>query len=223
MTNRNKIFTIIFSLTVISLAFSFAHAEDGLSISPIKVELNNNIEAGTSNVPVDIKYKSDTDVKVETTSVKVSDEAKTEDNTKGTTTSESHRSAVAAFVQSLLKVADKEKGIGAQVKVIAQAQQSSDEKTVEATKSIETRSKIKTFFFGADYKNLGVLISEKMKTDNQIKQLEELVKKAYTTSGKAELNAQIEVLKAEQLKIQSFVDAHMDVFSLFGWVKKFKQ
>lgn len=216
MTNKYKYFSaIVILLSIISL--SSVRAEEGLSIVPIKVELDSNIDASTTSTSTstDVKYKSEVNAN---SSASSSTNAQME--TKSTTTSETSKSTVATFVQALLKVADRERGIGAQVKVVAQDQQSSSEKTVEATEKIETRSKIKTFFFGSDYKNLGVVRSEMVKTENQITKLEALAKKAVTASAKAELNAQIEVLKSEQIKIQAFLDAHTSTFSLFGWLKK---
>jgi len=147
---------------------------------------------------------------------------KTKDN-KGQVTAESHQSAVANFVQSLLAVADREGGIGQQVKVVAQQQNDSKEKVVESIDKVEKRSKIKTFFFGSDFKNLGDLRSQMVQTRNQIAQLTRLVDKAENDQDKTELQSQIQVLNKEQASIENFITQNENKFSLFGWAIKLFQ
>lgn len=142
-----------------------------------------------------------------------------EDN-RGQVNAESHRSAVATFVQNLLKAADREGGIGEEVRVIAQQQNDSKEKSVEAIDKIEKRSKLKTFLIGNDYKNLGALRSEIVKNRNSIKQLKRLVEKARNKDNITELNVQIQNLETEQERLENFIKDNEDQFSLFGWVAK---
>lgn len=139
---------------------------------------------------------------------------------KGQLTSASHQSTVAAFVQSLLSVADREGGIGEQVRTIAQQQNDSKNKVSDEIDSVENRSKIKTFLIGSDYKNLGALRSEMVKTRNQIDQLKRLVDKATLEEDKSTLQEQINSLEQEQTDISSFVTQHENEFSLFGWAVK---
>lgn len=142
-------------------------------------------------------------------------------STRGSDMGESHRSAVANFVQGLLKVADREKGgIGSEVRVIAQEQNDSSTTTIEAINNVDHRSSLKVFFFGSDYKNIGVLRSQMSKTTNRITRLEALVAQSTDDADKATLNAQIQVLENDQTQIDAFVSAHEDQFSLFGWFTK---
>lgn len=147
-------------------------------------------------------------------------EDKEDKDNKGRINSETHRSTVASFVQSLLTVADREGGIGDQVKVIAQQQNDSKEKSVEAINKIEKRNKIKTFLLGTDYKNLGTLRSEMVKTRNSIEQLKRLVEKAKIEENKTELQTKIQNLEKEQAAIDSFISQNESKFSLFGWAAK---
>lgn len=147
------------------------------------------------------------------------DKGKKEDN-KGRINSEVHRSTVANFVQSLLSVADREGGIGQQVRVVAQQQNDSKEKAAEAIDKIEKRGKIKTFLLGTDYKNLGALRSEMVKTGNHIEQLKRLVDKAENEDNKTELKTQIRKLEQEQISINNFISQNENKFSLFGWAAK---
>jgi len=129
-----------------------------------------------------------------------------------------HRSTVANFVRTLLKTASStEGGIGQQVRVIAQQQNDSEATTTKAIEKINSRSKIKTFLIGSDYKNLGALRSEMVKTRNRIDQLNRLIQNATDT---AEIQAQIQTLEQEQIKIESFIKVQEGKFSLFGWLAK---
>ena len=139
---------------------------------------------------------------------------------QGQINAEQHRSAVANFVQSLLQVADREGGIGQQVRVIAQQQNQSASTTIQAMEKVQTRSKIKTFFFGSDYKNLGALRSEMVQTRNRLEQLNRLMENVQNEGDKTELQNQIQTLEQEQIKIESFIKAEEGKFSLFGWLVK---
>jgi microsomal dipeptidase-like Zn-dependent dipeptidase len=132
-----------------------------------------------------------------------------------------HRSTVATFVQSLLNVADKEQGgIGEEVKAVAQAQNGTKDKVADTIDKIQNRSKIKTFLIGTDYKNIGQLRSEMVKTRNQIDQLKRLLDKTTSEENKVVLQGQIQTLEQEQQKIEDFLKANESKFSLFGWFVK---
>jgi DNA-binding Lrp family transcriptional regulator len=134
--------------------------------------------------------------------------------------SENHRSAVANFVQSLLKVADREGGIGEEVREVAKSQNDSATTTVSAMKKVEERGAVRKFLFGSDYKNLGVIRSELATTTQNIAKLKLAVDKVVFEADRLELNTQIENLETELAKINTYLKAHEDVFSLFGWFNK---
>lgn len=139
---------------------------------------------------------------------------------QGQINAEQHRSAVSNFVQNLLQVADREGGIGQQVRVIAQEQNQSVSTTIQAMEKVQTRSKVKTFFFGSDYKNLGSLRSEMVQTRNRLEQLNALMENIQNEGDETELQNQIQILEQEQTKIESFIKAQESKFSLFGWLVK---
>lgn len=144
--------------------------------------------------------------------------AQNEKNVNG----EEHRSVVATFVQSLLKTASSTtaKGIGPQVRVIAREQNQSASTTIQAMEKVQERNKIKTFFLGTDYKNLGALRSEMVQTRNRLEQLNRLAENIKKQTDKTELQNQIQTLEQEQQKIESFVKTNESKFSLFGWFVK---
>lgn len=142
---------------------------------------------------------------------------------KGQVNAESHRSTVATFVQSLLAVADREGGIGQEVKVIAEQQNDTKDRASDLINAVENRNKVKTFFIGTSYKNLGELRSQMVQTRNQIDQLKRLADKAENEGDKTELQSQIQVLEQEQTNINNFITSNESKFSLFGWAVKLFQ
>ena len=132
-----------------------------------------------------------------------------------------HRRAVSNFVQTLLDVATRDKsGIGDQVREIAQEQDRAKDNVAASIDAIQNRSKVKTFFFGTDWKNLGALRSEMVKTDNRIAQLKRLAEQAATSDSAPALNGQIVSLEEERQKIGDFLTENESKFSLFGWLTK---
>jgi len=135
-----------------------------------------------------------------------------------------HRSAISTFVQTLLSVADREQGgIGEEVKVIAQAQNDIKDKVADGIDKIKNRNKVKTFLIGTDYKNIGQLRNEMVKTRNQIDQLKRSLEKATSEESKTALQGQIQALEQEQQKIEDFLKTNESKFSLFGWFVKLIQ
>ncbi len=128
-----------------------------------------------------------------------------------------HRSAVALFVQNLLKIADRDGGIGEQVREVAKEQNDSGTSTEESIKKLETRSRLKTFLIGTDYKNLGAIRSELAKTEKRIERLNELASSTWSTRMKTDLDEQVKLLQEEKAKLDAFVKANESRFSLFGW------
>jgi len=162
-----------------------------------------------------------------TTSAEQEQERNREKNQEsfGQTNANAHRSVVANFVKSLLEVArnednDGNKGIGDQVREIAQQQNQDETATVTSMESVESRGKIKTFLFGSDYKNLGALRSEMVQTRNRIAQLTRLMQKTENADDKAVLQKQISQLNQEQAKINDFITTNENKISLFGWLFK---
>jgi hypothetical protein len=138
-------------------------------------------------------------------------------NSNAQITTEAHRSTVTSFVQSLTNVADRDAGIGEQVRTIARTQNESATTTLQAMERIQTRNQLKTLLIGNDYKNLGVLRSEMVKTQNNLGKLNTLLSSTTDSTIRAELTEQINVLTAEQTKINDFVNANEKSFSILGW------
>jgi len=192
------------------------------SVSAVEINTNASINASTNvntskGVGASVAVNATSSA---TTSKGSSNRSATSTDPGKSDNADSHRSVVAAFVQGLLNVADREGGIGAEVRVIAQEQNDSASTTVEAMAELEERGGLKTFLIGTDYKSAGVIRSELAKTDNQIERLKKLVSRATSEADKAELNVQIESLVESQVEIENFVELHESKFSLLGWFVK---
>lgn len=133
---------------------------------------------------------------------------------------EQYRNRANNFVQNLLKIAERKDGVGQQIRTIAQEQNQSEDKTIQAMKKIQTRSRIKTFLMGSDYKNLGILRSELIQTRNRLEQLKRLMANVENEGDKTELQNQVKTLEQEQEKIENFIRDQEGKFSLFGWLVK---
>ncbi len=142
-----------------------------------------------------------------------------EDNKIG----EEHRSEVANFVKSLLKVADRNEGIGEKVRIMAREQASSSDKVAESINTIEKRSNFKTFLIGTDYKNIGKIRSEIAQTRNKIDELNRDLAKLSTSTDKTTIENEIKSLETSQGKIEDFMKKNENRFSLFGWFVKLFQ
>lgn len=192
---------VIFALSIICLPPVIAKADNtnGVNINENRDNSNLN-QSDVNRVPLNVNQGQ---------------------NNNGKLNGASHRSAVATFVQNLLNVANREQGgIGDQVRAVAQAQNDVVGADATAIDKIQNRNAVKTFFIGTDYKNLGILRSNMVKTRNQIDQLNALLDKTTSADTKATLTAQIQALTLEQQKINDFVNANESKFSLFGWFVK---
>ncbi len=192
--------------------------------SQATVPSENNIEAVQTQEKNKVMNKGEnTQIQTqEQNAVQTGDETKGNENkeNKGQLNAESYRNAVASFVQGLLAVADRESGIGQEVRVIAQQQNNIKVRTSDLINAVENRNKVKTFLIGTSYKNLGELRSQMVQARNQVEQLKKLSESAENEQSKIELQNQIQVLEQEQTRINDFITQNESQFSLFGWAVK---
>jgi hypothetical protein len=130
---------------------------------------------------------------------------------------------VATFVQNLLDVANRQPGIGEQVREIARAQNDEGSSTAEAIEAASSRSQIKTLLLGSDYKNLGVIRNALASNEKRIEKLSTLRDDTFNLTDRETLTNQIDLLKAEDTKLEAFLKANESKFSIFGWFTKIFQ
>lgn len=217
MKNKTSLWLVfVAAFTVVLISF--------VSAQETAVAKSDNANGGQSNTGNQGKNPNviaidDTIQTTDTTATQETGKKEKKEN-KGQFNAELHRSAVATFVQSLLAVADREGGIGQEVKVIAEQQNETKDRASDLINAVENRNKVKTFFIGTSYKNLGELRSQMVQTRNQIDQLKRLADKAENEGDKTELQSQIQVLEQEQTNINNFITSNESKFSLFGWAVK---
>ena len=138
----------------------------------------------------------------------------------GTEKSSMHRSAISTLADELNRIADRDGGIGKELREVAKEQNDLKEKTADAVEEVENRSGLKTFFIGTDYKNLGALRSAMVTTDNHINRLMKAKERVTNPAIAKDLDEQIAALQAEKTSIETFIKENEDKFSLFGWFVK---
>lgn len=130
------------------------------------------------------------------------------------------RSEVANAVQLMLQVADREGGIGEQVRVIAQNQNKNQEEIENNLEEVENRGEVAKFLIGPNYGQ--IKNTEKLLEQNRlhISQLNE-IKTQLTNEDDIEIIAdQIEVLEQANVQIENALENEEKSFSLFGWMFK---
>lgn len=131
-----------------------------------------------------------------------------------------HRSNVSKVVQELRNFAGFDNNIGQEVRQIAQDEEDSAKKAEEAMDKVEKVGKFRTVFIGTDYKNLGALRSELVKTQNAIDRLIKTMERVTDINMKVNLQKQVDALKAIQTKAEAFIKDHESQFSFLGWFVK---
>lgn len=144
--------------------------------------------------------------------------ATSSDMTEGERQRESHRSEVAKAVQELLSVADREGGIGQEVRIIARAQEENHAKINDSLKKVEDRNAFAKFFFGPDQTEIDSAKQIVAQNEAQIKQLTDLKSRMATGTDQTLIDNQITLLQKVNAEASSTLSAHENSFSLFGWM-----
>lgn len=111
--------------------------------------------------------------------------------------------------------------IAGELEEIAGTEDEAEEEVTEAISKVEKRGKLKTFFIGTDYKNMGQLRSELVRNRNQIRQLTRLANKVEGEDNKLTLENQIATMLQEREGIYNLIKDNEEKFSLLGWVVRF--
>lgn len=132
-----------------------------------------------------------------------------------------NESATEEKLQAEVKAAEKENReneVREQMMVIMEQGNKLKEKVNGEIETVEKRNKIKTFFIGADHKDLDVLKNDVEQHKSQAEQLRGLYEKAEREENKLTLQEQMRALEQERERIQSVISACENKFSLFGWL-----
>lgn len=174
-------------------------------------DLLNTVSASPTSVSVDDDYVIDD-------SIEMTLEEEIEKMT-GPGAGSAHKSEVAKAVADLLDTAELDRGIGDQVRMLAKEQQALHDDVGEMMEQLEKRGEWETFFWGPDYDSIGKVRSALVTSENGLDVLRKARDKAHS-SLQDDIDKQVAVLESEVEHARMFVDAHEDVFSLFGWFAK---
>jgi len=136
-----------------------------------------------------------------------------------------HVSKVKNTALEIKKIAKTEKEVG-NVEVGDEIIKSVDEisytsvDNINSLEEVANRPAWKSFLLGPDYKNLGQIRSNLVKTENQIKNIEKTMEKNMGEDESNALRARLGELEEERLTIFNYIDERDDGFSLFGWLAK---
>ena len=132
--------------------------------------------------------------------------------------SEQRRSTVANAVQEMVKVAERNGGIGQEIKTIAQAQAQNQGKIETGMQIIQGRSGFAKFFVGPNYNEINNAKKLLEQNREQIKQLDEIQNQITTESDKQKLTEQVKLLEQTNQEIENSLNISQKGFSLFGWI-----
>lgn len=137
---------------------------------------------------------------------------------KGDEISSQRRSRVAAAVQQMLQIADRNEGIGQQVRIIAQNQNQNQEKLEADLLKIQNRSGFAKFVIGPNYGEINNARKVLEQNREQIQQLNQIRSQITNEGEQQTLSEQIQVLEQANLEISNSLDIFQKGFSLFGWL-----
>jgi len=153
--------------------------------------------------------------------VQVQVQQQSSEQNKGSEMSQQRRSKVANAVQQMLQVADRNGGIGQQVRVIAQEQNQSINQAEESLSKVENRNGFVKFLIGPNYGEINK--SEKLLEQNRekIEQLNQIKTQLPNQGDHQMLTQQIQVLEQANLEIENTLKNSQQGISLLGWMFKF--
>lgn len=138
----------------------------------------------------------------------------------GLENAETRRSQVANAVQAMLAVADRDGGIGEQVRTIAQEQEKNFEDVEAGLEKIQNRNKFIRFILGADYKEIKKAKDLLEQADNGTQELTRLRDQVHDSVDQAAMQEQLQTLSQIRDQVQAKLDEAQKGFSLFGWLAR---
>ncbi|MDP1834064.1 MAG: hypothetical protein U0944_01145 [Candidatus Moranbacteria bacterium] len=154
----------------------------------------------------------------EKNAVETQDGAKTPKGIAGSSVQK--RSQVANAVQAMLQIADRNEGIGKQVRTIAQNQNQNRDKLEKNIEKIQSRGGFAKFFVGPNYGEIKDAQKTLEQNREQIRQLNQVRTQLSNQGDQQQLTEQIMILEQANQEIKTLLDGAQGGFSLFGWLNK---
>jgi len=138
----------------------------------------------------------------------------------GSVVAEQRKSQVANAVHEMLQVAERNGGIGEQVRTIAQAQNQNQEQLEISLEKVQKRNEFAKLFFGPDYEEINKAEQVLVQNREQIEQLNQLQNQLTNPEDQQVLTQQIQLLEQANLEIENSLNGEKGGFSLLGWMFK---
>lgn len=179
---------------------------------------DNNLNNATSTL-----LENSTSTLITTSSEVVNTSSNTSSNSnnlKGKDLAISRRSEVANAVSEILQVAERNGGIGEQVRIIAQNQEKNQEKIETHLEKIQNRNRLAKFLFGPNKQEIKAIKNILDENKNELTELEQLKNKIPENIDREKIAEQIEKLQDIRQDLEKRTKQSEKVFSLFGWALK---
>jgi hypothetical protein len=183
----------------------------------VNVQTKGQLQDGSGNI---IQNQNQIENKGEENKIQNSEQEGTEKQDKANLDATQRRSQVANAVQEMLQVADRNRGIGQQVRVIAQTQTENKEKLELGLEKVQTRSNFAKFFIGPKYGEIDNLENLLEQNKEQINQLNQIKVQISNSGDEKILTEQIKTLEQYNLEIETSLSLEQKGFSLLGWLAK---
>lgn len=134
---------------------------------------------------------------------------------------ELRKEKVSEAFEEIVEISDRNQGIGEQVREIAREQNQSQETIKEKMLEIKQRSKIKTFFFGPDYKKINTIKEELKKNEEKIKKIKDVAEIINEGIDAEIVNEKITIIESAKAELEEEIEKEEKGFSVFGWVNRF--
>ena len=125
---------------------------------------------------------------------------------------------VANAIKEMLYLADRNSGIGQQVKTIAQTQVQNQEKLETSLQKVQSRGGLVKFFVGPNYSAINDVKNMLEQNKEQIKQLNQVKNQLTNQNDMQSLVQQIQILEQANFEIEDSLGMGQKGFSLFGWM-----
>jgi len=182
------------------------------------IQTQQKLQDGTGTVN-QVQNQNQVKNQGEANQVQTSEQEGTQNETEAEmVVAQQRRSQVANAVHEMLQVADRNGGIGQQVKTIAQTQTQNQEKLESSLEKVQSRSDFAKFFVGPNYGEINNAKKILEQNREQVKQLNRVKNQLANQSDEQTLTEQIKTLEQANLEIEDSLETAQKGFSLFGWM-----
>ncbi len=130
------------------------------------------------------------------------------------------RSEVANAVQKMLQVAERNEGVGDQIRQVAQVQNQIQEEAEQALSMVQERKGVVKFLIGPNYSQLKKAEEKLKEQSEKVQELESLKEQLESPEDSIVLDEKITTINQVVEKGQEEIKQQKRGFSLFGWFSK---